>query len=144
MFIIMIILFPTIIITSIVLILMMITMAQLNSSMTIWLRGSSHTPGKDREGHFLRILVDGVGEDYTSKMEKSWCVPPTLPPFKALILGRALPEDTRCNHQGVREDDQSSSLKLKEKYISFFCLNFYQNVLQSIAFGRVSLLENPF
>ena len=50
-------LFPTVIITSMVMMMMLITMAQLNSSMTIWLRGSSHTPGKDREGHFLRIFV---------------------------------------------------------------------------------------
>ena len=56
-FIIIILLFPTIIITSMVMMMMMITMAQLNSSITIWLRGSSHTPGKDREGHFLRIFV---------------------------------------------------------------------------------------
>ena len=29
------------------------TMAQLNSSMMIWLRGSSQRPGKDREGQCL-------------------------------------------------------------------------------------------
>ena len=41
-------------------------MAQLNSSMMIWLRGSAQTPGKEREGHFLQgkapiVKVSGKG-----------------------------------------------------------------------------------